>query len=531
MNPTPKRISAAVLSLALGFTIAGASMIAPVASAQLVGGAVSTVNLTEDVELNIDKYIGETLENGGDLNTRLGDVTFTVQKVEVPALNTLAGWNAVNAAQADLEAGNALSLTGDSWAKTTTTTAGVSFTTQDDTGFGVGLYLVTESHNQNYTVAKPFLVALPYTDENGVWSYSQAVSPKNQTVSIEKDVNDANARLGDEINYTISASIPAEALTSLIIEDELPAELGQASGIVVRTTGVTNVGDSDTTLVPVDDYTVVDNGASSDVNETNDNDLTITLTEAGLDKINALRVANPGLQIVVEFAAEIVVLPANGVISNDAGVTYPNTAISTEDDPEGGTETRLGSLTVTKVDEAGDAISDQADTGFAATFELWRCSLNNGIWEVSGSALPVITDPDTDTSAELPAAPDTLPTDFSTDPTTGIATVYGVQAFNFVNNTVLDPTTEISRLCLVETKAPKGYTMNPQPVPVQTYANTDPAAGNYAMTANVTNLEDTITGQLPATGGNGTMILIGAGVLVAAAGGAAAVRGNRARKN
>lgn len=51
------------------------------------------------------------------------------------------------------------------------------------------------------------------------------------------------------------------------------------------------------------------------------------------------------------------------------------------------------------------------------------------------------------------------------------------------------------------------------------------------MVVNVTNLEDTITGQLPATGGNGTMILIGAGVLVAAAGGAAAVRGNRARKN
>lgn len=91
MNPTSKRISAAVLSLALGFTIAGAPMLAPVASAQLDGGAVSTVNLIENVELNIDKYIGETVENGGDLNTRLGDVTFTVEKVDVPALNTLAG--------------------------------------------------------------------------------------------------------------------------------------------------------------------------------------------------------------------------------------------------------------------------------------------------------------------------------------------------------------------------------------------------------------------------------------------------------
>lgn len=526
MNPTSKRISAAVLSLALGFTIAGAPMLAPVASAQISAGQVSNVDLDADVSLTINKYQGEFVENDGAGNVPLDDVSFTVDKVQMTnQLNTLAGWAEVNAIQAALELGTSPTTTADTWTKTTAGGTGVTFTKGTDTGFEVGLYLVTESHNLDYTVAKPFLVALPFTNAAGEWSYEQTVSPKNQAVSIEKDVEDAEARLGEEINYTISASIPAEAMSSLIVEDALPAELGRASGIEVRTLGATTA--PNITLLAAD-YDVTNDGPLAGAS---DNDLTIELEQSGLDKINALRVSNPGLQIVVEFTAEIVALPTNGVISNDAIVRYPNSDISTNDDPDGGTETRLGSLTVTKVDNATPAnpIADPTDVDFSASFELWRCSTTDGTtWTVSGDALPVITDLDIDTSAELPVAPGTLPTEFSTDPTTGRATVYGVQAFNFVNNEVLST----SNLCLVETKAPKGYTLNPEPVPVTTYANVaDPAAGNYAMTASVTNLEDTITGQLPATGGKGTMALIGAGVLVAAAGGAAAVRGNRARKN
>ena len=83
MNPTSKRISAAVLSLALGFTIAGAPMLAPVASAQISAGQVSNVDLDADVSLTINKYQGEFVENDGAGNVPLDDVSFTVDKVQM----------------------------------------------------------------------------------------------------------------------------------------------------------------------------------------------------------------------------------------------------------------------------------------------------------------------------------------------------------------------------------------------------------------------------------------------------------------
>ena len=101
-------------------------------------------------------------------------------------------------------------------------------------------------------------------------------------------------------------------------------------------------------------------------------------------------------------------------------------------------------------------------------------------------------------------------------------------------NSVMDwvngglPTAETGNaLCVVETEAPEDFVINPEPQPVSyTEADDD----NFAMTADVVNLPDTIDGQLPSTGGQGTMALIAAGVLVAAAGGAASVRANRARR-
>ena len=54
MTLVSKRISAATLSLALGFTIAGAPMLAPVASAQISQNDVSSVDLTADASLTIN---------------------------------------------------------------------------------------------------------------------------------------------------------------------------------------------------------------------------------------------------------------------------------------------------------------------------------------------------------------------------------------------------------------------------------------------------------------------------------------------
>lgn len=101
-----------------------------------------------------------------------------------------------------------------------------------------------------------------------------------------------------------------------------------------------------------------------------------------------------------------------------------------------------------------------------------------------------------------------------------------MQVLDWVNGGA--PTAEIGRdLCVVETSAPTGYVLNPEPQQVEFVDATDP--DNFDMVVNVTNLEQDGAGPLPSTGGQGTMALIAGGLLVAVAGGFAALRGNRAR--
>lgn len=153
-------------------------------------------------------------------------------------------------------------------------------------------------------------------------------------------------------------------------------------------------------------------------------------------------------------------------------------------------------------------------TADSASFELWRCQVDGeGKYNVIGSAL----------SAVPTAGGTESRTSFTT--VDGQATLYGVQVIDWVNNAAPDATIG-EDLCVVETEAPAGYVINPEPQKVNFDLNTP---DEFDMVVDVINLDDTIDGQLPSTGGMGTMAMIAAGLLVAVAGGFAALRGNRAR--
>ncbi|AMA01291.1 SpaH/EbpB family LPXTG-anchored major pilin [Corynebacterium glutamicum] len=528
MKKNHKRISAAVLSLALGFTIAGAPMLAPVASAQQVtitAGQASTVNENAAVTLTIQKRLGEV----NNAPNGIADVPFQVQKLNTGSLATLAGWEDVLALQTKLQTTGLVAADFDpSYDEeiTTNPSGNIQIVTggANDAGgdFTVGAYLVTEKAFGNYTVADPFIVTLPHAEGNS-WNYEQTVTPKNQLVEVDKTVSDAGVHLGANIAYTISASIPAEDLTSLAIIDDLPDELGAAQSIVVKTFGAIDPLD-DIELILNTDYT-------PDPVDGDGNQLTIELTPAGLTKLNNLRPGNPNLVLQVTFSAKVVELPGNGVISNDVIINYPNQSIDTSsdpNDPNDGSETRFGSLSITKTDQADDSELE------GAVFELWRCQPagTNG-WAVIGDKLPIINDPAVVDSATYDNYVNnthggTVPTTFSTD-VDGEATVYGVQTFDFVNGEYLPSGTD-SQICLVEVEAPTGYNLIPEPIPVTDYVDSSHQSPDfYNMTANIENIKNDDLVNLPETGGNGTMAMIAAGVLVAAAGGAAAVRGNRAR--
>lgn len=230
--------------------------------------------------------------------------------------------------------------------------------------------------------------------------------------------------------------------------------------------------------------------------------LTVTLTGDGIEKL--------GTEVQVKFSAVIDSLPADDAIENEASVIINDGQISYITDPDKPTTTILADLTINKVGK-----DQQLITTGSAKFELWRCEAEGDGYKVVGEKLSAATSA-TDAT--------TVTNEFTT--VNGQANLYGVQAMDFVNGVDVDG----GLLCAVETQAPEGYSLNPAPVPVN-YADETNASG-YDMVVSVINLteEEAGSGQLPSTGGQGTMALIAAGVLVAAAGGAASVRANRARR-
>lgn len=506
MHKSNKRIAAAVVALALGFSTAGTGAFAPIAGAAetITAGQASTVDITKEASLTIEKYLGDPVGPHGteDLLTLPGfEADFTIQQVTGIDLTTVAGWTTVKqlsdavatstAPAAAITNISGLSL-GTGAVQTTTDDGNGKFSTTF-TNLDVGVYLVTETPQNNIKPAKPFFVTLPYTTANGdSWNYDLTVKPKNQdTDYVTKSVEDALATLGSTSTYTIEMAVPDEdGLSSISIKDALPSELNY----VANSTKVYHTSKD------------VANEITAFTNTSSPTTLDLEITDSGA--LSTLKAKT----LIVEFDATIVALPAGtkgGDIDNHASIDLTIGGVTTTrtTDPEDPTTTRLGTLTITKVDS-----DDETITEGSAEFQLWSCTLKEGKWEVVDG--PLAKDLD-----------ETTVTDFPT--TSGIATITGVQMADYVNDAEVN--TAEDTLCVVETQAPEGYVLNPEPQPV-TVTVTDPY--DYTMTADVTNLsqKEGGTGQLPETGGMGTMALIAAGVVVAAAGGAAAVRGNRARR-
>ncbi|MDO5508320.1 MAG: SpaH/EbpB family LPXTG-anchored major pilin [Corynebacterium casei] len=514
MTLISKRISAAALSLALGFTIAGAPMIAPDASAQIAQDSVSSVDLNANASLTINKRLGEPdseADPGNAPGTPLQNIEFRIERITFDnELNTLAGWNDLMALQENAAALDALiAAPENTGGKTTVETITTGTDGSVLTNLDVGVYLVTELQNGNYTVAKPFLVTLPFTDSDGTWNYDQVVAPKNQEVSVSKDVTDAGATIGSTINYTARASVPAGNLDRFVIIDDLPSELAapQADAVDVSSP-------EGTQLTEGTDYALTISGQ----------EVRMEFLEGGLTNLEGLRVNDAGLEVIVTFPAQIVDLPGNGIIRNDIEVLLPNSGRVTTDpnDPtnpgesEYGAETHLGALTINKLNDSGTPITTDA-----AKFELWRCQEQDQVLTLTDGPLFASNSPAIDGDPVSHRI-----SEFET--VDGTITAHGVQVINRVNNAA--PTTgDSDKLCVIETEAPDGYVINPEPQEVT--FNTETMDDDFDMVANVTNYEDTIVGQLPATGGKGTLALIAAGVLAAIAGGFAALRGNRARNS
>ncbi|AWB85147.1 SpaH/EbpB family LPXTG-anchored major pilin [Corynebacterium liangguodongii] len=496
------RISSKALAIAAAATIAAASPLAfspnaPFAVAQNTQG----VDINADASLTIDKRLGEA----GGTTTPLQGTSFKVERVAMTnQLNTAAGWQEAS----DITAAGAAAANVTGEAFTVATGADGKAVFPDVT---VGLYRVTEIQNGNYTVAAPFLVTLPLI-EDGVVNYNPTISPKNQLLEPTKSAVDTNVTVGQDIVYTVNAPVPAgdvlqddtRTITQFRIEDTLQQGLtyNQTEGAQVTVTG----GAGGETLEAGTDYTV-DWTAPK---------LTVDFTDAGRAKLAEWRATNPGLTVSVKFNATVTQIPANGQFSNTAQVFIPNATTpldTTPSTPNDGTDdavtTQYSDVAVSKTVNGVNV--DEGTTGAGAVFEIYECTAQGSSYQIAENAAPL-----TGANAEGTAtAGTTITTAGGSADAAAVANGYALQ---------FDPE---KQYCAVETQAPAGYLLKPDPTPLNLTTPGD-ADSRPIYTATVNNVKDNIFGKLPATGTTTMLAMLAIGLVLFAGGAAYQLRRNNA---
>lgn len=387
-----------------------------------------------------------------------------------------------------------------------------------------GLYLVVEEDNpvaegKALAPAAPFLVTVPMTNPGGNgWLSDVHVYPKNQAVDgpvktvTDPDTKQPGASVGEQIGFQIDTTIPkitpGNTFNGFLVTDKLPAGLGQPNVTVeLVEQGEQNV----TALTEGSDYTLT----SYEV----DGQWVVRVQLTG-DTLSGLH-NRSGQVLQVNLVSEVKSVPAGGVLENTAWVLPNNPGAFPEgwdpedwdpenpgDGPNPGNESNTtrsvyGEITIKKTDEAGAALD-------GATFELYRCIVE------TTDPIEVVGDPIGD---PIKVDDETQFTTATEGDNEGQVVISGIHLANLqpgqdsgVGEDVWageDKTT----FCLVETKAPNGYSLLPQPFPV-TLTATGTEKALVTAEASIQNVKTNAGFDLPLTGGRGIWALIGGGVLL-----------------
>ena len=462
-------------AVALGLTgvaiAAGpASATTPTPSVGNLPSGPYTLNITKFEQPNPPSTAGHdgTQQSTTGL-TPIAGVDYSVALVNGVDLTTPAGWNltqklSVNTAGQVTDGTNTYSTGTPTVLGPTDGNGATSFTTSN-----VGVYLVTEtSAPSNVTnLAAPFLVTLPFPNNNN-WLTSVYVYPKNTVANAPtKVVDDSSAYgLGDTVNWTIKSTVPNLAqnvtLSNFTVSDALDARLTPPAASAVTVTLAGNA-------VPAGDYTTTISGQN----------LSVNFNQAGL----TLLTANQGAEVDVKIPT-VVNAVGNGTIQNTPVVninnnTYTGTPV----------QTTWGALTLKKVDA-----SSSAKVLSGAQFQVFTSSsdaksLSNPV-SVSGQST------------------------FTSD-SNGIVSIAGLKSQN-------DGTGNNLVYYIVETQAPAGYQIN------SSYAQSNGGQSVTVYPGTTANQQITVTDpqvlpfMLPLTGSTGTLLFVGGGIaLIAVALGAA----------
>ena len=517
------------LGLAAAMTLAAGALVAPTGAAAPADPNGSTIDPDAATTLTIHKC-EQTDANGVTEGTGNPDpqveckpvagVEFTITKLNVD-LTTPEGWKQLADAKGDVVKAGALK----SNTTQTITTGGDGLASFTDAQTEVGAYLVSETRTPDKVIpAEDFVVTLPMTnpDNTTKWNYDVHVYPKNTISGVDKKVTDKPAPgSGHDITYTITTSIPKVDYPggARIKRYEVVDQLDKRIKKDALTPVVKIVGQNETPLADTTDYTLITaEGADH-------NWATIQLTEEGRRKAAEARHNGTGeTKVQVTLTAKFdATVNLEGDLSNTAGLIPNDSPNFTWDPSNPGTKvpgipttpvlSKYGKVVVTKT--GTDELADKTKYN-GAQFQVYECT------KTAGGA--TLRDGDPSTQAVDPLTIGGEKT--FTTAGQGMVEINYLRANDYVDGMKKDTLTDEDHYCLVETKAPEGYTLQADPIPFRVLADNATAKAPTAVT--VTDVPKNAGFRLPLTGANGVIFLTVAGALLVA-GGAVVAYANKRR--
>ncbi len=517
------------LGLAAAMTLAAGALVAPTGAAAPADPNGSTIDPDAATTLTIHKC-EQTDANGVTEGTGNPDpqveckpvagVEFTITKLNVD-LTTPEGWKQLADAKGDVVKAGALK----SNTTQTITTGGDGLASFTDAQTEVGAYLVSETRTPDKVIpAEDFVVTLPMTNPQDTtkWNYNVHVYPKNTLSGVDKKVTDKPAPgSGHDITYTITTSIPKVDYPggARIKRYEVVDQLDKRIKKDALTPVVKIVGQNETPLADTTDYTLITaEGADH-------NWATIQLTEEGRRKAAEARHNGTGeTKVQVTLTAKFdATVNLEGDLSNTAGLIPNDSPNFTWDPSNPGTKvpgipttpvlSKYGKVVVTKT--GTDELADKTKYN-GAQFQVYECT------KTAGGA--TLRDGDPSTQAVDPLTIGGEKT--FTTAGQGMVEINYLRANDYVDGVKKDTLTDEDHYCLVETKAPEGYTLQADPIPFRVLADNATAKAPTAVT--VTDVPKNAGFRLPLTGANGVIFLTVAGALLVA-GGAVVAYANKRR--
>ena len=534
MSTTKTRRS---LSLLAAFAVAAGALALPTATsatqaapafglAATVERAPSLVDLdtSKTGSITIHKYVkdanngttaGNGLEDNSNHGTPLDGAKFKIQRLTTVDLTTQAGWEKLAGYNGNVDTAKAGGVE-DAGEKTT---AGGGLATFS--GLPLGAYVVTETETPaGYVGAKPFIITVPMTHptELNKWVYDVHAYPKNSKAGIEKTVADENTpAIGSAISYTIKSDIPAvEALDFYDVVDQYDkrVELPEADIALKIINGKTG----EVALTKGTDFTLV----AADGTDGKTKFWTAEFTAAGRAKLVANR-KDDNTKVQMDLAGKVKdKVEADGLFKNKA-VLLPNApsngwtpnsgTVPPPDYPNSEVVSKFGKVKITKVSSVEDTKKLAG-----AEFQVYKCTPQTKPTKNFESV-----DAALDTKLS-PAGKDTYVTDAN-----GEVTIDGLRNNDWANNAAV---AEADRgwYCLVETKAPEGFELQPRPIAFQVLESNSTADNEYTLNTTVKDVPKNGGFNLPLTGAAGIGVLIGAGALLVGGSGAIALANKRRKE-